>query len=127
MDPKSDPKSGNMSASGDYIPDAGDIVKVNFSPTKGTEQAEYRRAIIITSRDYNAKVGRCFACPTSSQDHGYPFDVALPKNFAVTGVILCDQGKPLDYRACRLVLVTQAPTEILDAVRVMMGTFLEIP
>ncbi len=121
---KSAPKSGEASAG--YIPEAGDLVKVDFSPTIGTEKSGFRRGLVISPRSYNARVGRCHVCPITTQAKGYPFEVPLPLGLDVTGVVVPDQGKPLDYRVRRLVFVQAAPQDVLDEAREMIRVFLAI-
>ena len=80
-----------------YIPDAGDIVRLSFSPQKGHEQAGYRPALVISPYAYNSKTGLMLCCPITTQIKGYPFEVLIagnPKN-----VVLSDQVKSLDWSA----------------------------
>ena len=37
-------------------------------------------------------------CPITSRVEGYPFEVEVPEGLKVTGAILCDQIKSLDWR-----------------------------
>ncbi|MEH3117449.1 MAG: type II toxin-antitoxin system PemK/MazF family toxin [Methylorubrum populi] len=123
---KSGPRNGEEAASGDYVPEAGDLIRVDFSPTRGTEKSGFRRGLVISPRSYNARVGRCHVCPVTSQAKGYPFEIPLPAGLSVTGVVVPDQGKPLDFRVCRLVFVEAAPLEVLVDAREMIRAFLDI-
>lgn len=81
-----------------YVPDRGDIVWVNFTPTSGHEQAGQRPALVLSPRSYNEKAGLMVCCPITNQQKGYPFEVELPKGSgSVTGVALADQVKSLDW------------------------------
>ena len=62
--------------SGDYCPDAGDLIWIDLSPTVGHEQSGRRPALVLTSSKYNAASGLCVACPITSRVRGYPFEVA---------------------------------------------------
>lgn len=86
-----------MSAS--YIPERGDIAWLNFTPQTGHEQMVKRPALVLSSKKYNQKVGLAVFCPLTGQKKGYPFEVDLPSNSKVTGVILSDQIKCLDWRS----------------------------
>jgi mRNA interferase MazF len=46
---------------------------------------------------YNEKVGLVLFCPITSQIKGYPFEVLIPKGHSISGVILSDQVKSLDW------------------------------
>ncbi|MBU0710737.1 endoribonuclease MazF [bacterium] len=81
-----------------YIPDRGDIVWLNFSPQRGHEQAGQRPAFVLSPKSYNAKVGLALFLPITTKSKGYPFEVELPANLPVSGVILCDQLKSPDWQ-----------------------------
>lgn len=73
-----------------YEPDRGDIVRLTFDPQAGHEQAGRRPAVILSPKAYNARVGLALICPVTTKVKGYPFEVALPRNLAVSGVVLAD-------------------------------------
>ncbi len=81
-----------------YIPKRGDMVWISFNPQAGHEQAGRRPAIVLSPKAYNRKVGLAIFCPITNQAKGYPFEVSLPEGVGVTGVILSDQVKSLDWR-----------------------------
>jgi mRNA interferase MazF len=83
----------------DYVPRRGDIVWLDFTPQAGHEQAGHRPALVLSPQTYNDKTGLALCCPITSQVKGYPFEVLLPSNNVVTGVVLADQIKSLDWRA----------------------------
>jgi len=80
-----------------YTPAQGDIVWIMFNPQAGHEQAGRRPALVLSPAAYNAKVGLALFCPITSQIKGYPFEVLLPADLPVAGVILADQVKNLDW------------------------------
>ena len=88
-----------------YIPARGDVVWLQFTPQLGHEQSGRRPAVIVSPRTYNQKVGLCLCCPVTSQTKGYPFEVSLPNAAGVTGVVLCDQLKSLDWKARQVELI----------------------
>ncbi|WP_373544563.1 type II toxin-antitoxin system PemK/MazF family toxin [Chamaesiphon sp.] len=63
-----------------YIPNRGDIVYLDFNPTKGHEQRGYRPALIISPAAYSDKSSLALFCPITSQQKGYPFEVLLPED-----------------------------------------------
>jgi mRNA interferase MazF len=81
-----------------YIPQRGDVVWINMYPHAGHEQAGRRPAVVLSPRSYNAKVGLALFCPVTNQVKGYPFEVIIPQGLEVTGVILSDQVKSLDWK-----------------------------
>lgn len=76
----------------------GQVYMVNFSPTKGHEQRGYRPAIVVSSDEYNKKVGMALVCPITSQRKGYPFEVVCEIESTLS-VILVDQVCALDWHA----------------------------
>jgi len=82
---------------GNYIPDRGDIVWINFRPQGGDEQRGKRPALILFPKIYNEKTSLCLCLPITSKIKGYPFEVKLPEGLAIEGVISSDQIKNLDF------------------------------
>jgi len=97
-------------------PERGDLVWLQFDPQAGHEQTGRRPALVISPRSYNAKVGLALFCPISSRVKDYPFEVALPSSGEVSGVILADQIKSLDWRARKAERVAAAPGEVVRQV-----------
>ena len=100
--------------SGQYVPERGDIVWLQFTPQAGHEQAGHRPALVISPRSYNRRVGLALFCPVSSQVKGYPFEVALPPGLKATGAILSDQVKSLDWRVRKAKRVCTVPDGVLE-------------
>ena len=100
--------------SSDYIPDRGDIVWLDFNPRAGHEQAGQRPAFVISPKSYNAKVGLALFLPITSKEKGYPFEVKLPDDLPISGVILSDQIKSLDWHTRKAEYICQISKEILS-------------
>ena len=81
-----------------YVPEAGDIVWLHFTPQAGHEQAGHRPALVISPARYN-RIGLMLCCPMTTKVKGYPFEVAVAG--AMPSVVLSDQVKSLDWRARR--------------------------
>ena len=81
-----------------YIPHRGDVVWIDMHPQAGHEQAGRRPAIVLSPNSYNSKVGLALFCPVTNQIKGYPFEVIIPPGLKVTGAILSDQVKSLDWK-----------------------------
>src|ERR1700733_10893899 len=79
-----------------YVPDAGDIVWLMFSPRAGREEAGHRPAVVLSPASYNGKTSLMVCCPMTTQAKGYPFEIAIAGS--VPGVALADQPKNLDWR-----------------------------
>ena len=80
-----------------YVPDAGDIVWLQFDPQAGHEQAGHRPAVVLSPASYNGRAGMIICCPTTTRIKGYPFEVPLVGQ--PPSVVLADQVKSQDWRA----------------------------
>ncbi len=89
---------------------------LNFTPHAGREQAGHRPALVVSPKAYNRKVGLAVCCPITSQVKGYPFEVILPKGLSVTGAVLADHLKNLDWRSRNAVFKSKVPKAILNEV-----------
>src|SRR5437660_9952142 len=82
-----------------YVPSRGDAVWITLNPQAGHEQSGRRPALVLSPSAYNGRVGLALLCPITSQVKGYPFEVTLPHGLPITGVVLADEVKSLDWRA----------------------------
>lgn len=112
--------------SGTWIPSAGDFISINFDPQAGHEQAGWRPALVLSARSYNSKAGLAIVCPITNQAKGYPFEVPIPNGCSVTGVVLSDQIKSIDWRARKARRLTAAPRSVTETVRRYIGLVLEL-
>jgi mRNA interferase MazF len=99
-----------------YIPRRGDVVWLDFNPQTGHEQAGRRPALVLSPAEYNRTVGLAVVCPITNQQKGYPWEVAIPDNPSVSGTVLADQLKSLDWRKRRAEFVCAADDELLEEV-----------
>lgn len=107
-----------------YTPERGDVVWLDFNPQVGHEQAGRRPALILSPASYNRKVGLALFCPITNQIKGYPFEVAIPKPEKVTGVILADQVKSLDWQKRNIAFIAKLPTKTVNEVLAKLRTLL---
>jgi mRNA interferase MazF len=116
--------AGKRGKSKPFVPDAGDLVWLSFTPQAGREQAGRRPALVLSPRLYNAKAGLCLLCPVTTQVKGYPFEVAVPEGLAVSGVVLSDHLKSADWQARGVEYAGTAPPEVLAEVRAKLKPLL---
>ncbi len=108
-----------------YVPERGDIVWISFNPQAGHEQAGRRPAVVLSPKAYNQKVGLAIFCPITSRIKGYPFEVKLPLKATVTGVVLSDQVKSLDWRIRKAEFISSLPPATIDEVLMKLRTLVE--
>lgn len=108
-----------------YIPEAGDIVWIDFSPTQGHEQRGRRPAVVISVRAYAKVSGLCTVCPVTSSAKGYINEVLISTK-QVTGIALVDQHKTIDVFARKLVKAAHIDAATLADIRSRIGVILGI-
>lgn len=105
-----------------YIPHRGDFVSLTFDPQTGHEQKGHRPALVLSHELFNRHTGMAIVCPVTNTDRGVPFHLAIPAAASVTGVVMVDQVKSVDYIARRAKLIERAPAELLDDVLTLLDT-----
>jgi mRNA interferase MazF len=106
---------------GGYVPDCGDLIWLQFNPQAGHEQAGKRPALVVSPASYNGKVGLSLLCPVTSKPKGYPFEVVIPQDLPIEGVVLADQVKSLDWQSRQAAFICKVPQNILSDVIAKLG------
>lgn len=108
-----------------YVPQAGDIVWLDFDPQLGREQAKRRPALVVTEQSYNRASGLALVCPLTSRRKPYPFALAASIG-KVEGAVLVDHIKSMDWTARKVAFHSRADPALLAKVRaylrVLLGT-----
>ncbi len=98
-----------------YIPELGDIVVLTFDPRSGHEQKDRRPAIIISNKVFNQHLGLAFAIPITNTKRGFPFHIEVNSK-QLTGFIMVEQMKSIDYRSRKIKFVEKAKQETVDEI-----------
>jgi len=109
-----------------YIPKRGDIVWLNFEPQTGREQNGRRPAVVLSNTKYNKAVGLAIFCPITSKIKGYPFEVELPFQFPIKGVVLADQVKSLDWKTREAEFIGKLDNLTMEKIVGLIGAIIEI-
>jgi mRNA interferase MazF len=109
-----------------YVPDAGDLIWIDFDPQAGHEQAGRRPGLVLSPCSYNAKTGLAIVCPVTSQVKGYPFEVALSASVRFRGAVLADQLKSVDWRERRAERGGKASPAVMEEVKARLQLLLGI-
>lgn len=108
-----------------YCPKRGDVVWISFNPQSGHEQAGHRPALVLSPQPYNRKVGLALICPITTRVKGYPFEVRVPEGLKVSGAILSDQVKSMDWGARGASMLCSVPDKTVHQVLNKVGTLLD--
>lgn len=106
-----------------YIPRRGDIVWIDFDPTRGHEQSGRRPAIVVSPEAYNKISNRALFCPITSQSKGYIFEVAF-EGKDIAGAILVDQIRTLDWSKRRIAFIEKSQLASMDDVEAKLLTLI---
>lgn len=109
-----------------YIPERGDIIWLNFNPQSGHEQSGLRPALVVSPKEYNQKVGLGLFCPITSNQKGYTYEVLIPEDLSVKGVILSDQLKSLDWKFRKAKFVCKVDNLTMDEVTGKLLTLITV-
>ena len=108
-----------------YVPEAGDIVMMDFDPQVGREQAKRRPALVLTDQRYNRASGLAVVCPLTSKRKPYPF--ALPVTVGqVEGAVLVDQLKSMDWAGRKAKFHSKADSVLVSKVRQYIAVLLAL-
>ncbi len=96
-----------------YIPKQGDIIAITFDPQSGHEQKGRRPALVISKDLFNRSTGLAIVCPLTNTERGFPFHVPIPENSGLTGFIMVEQVKSIDFRTRQAKQIEHTSDELL--------------
>jgi mRNA interferase MazF len=104
----------------------GHAVWLDFFPKAGKEQEGRRPALVVSGDDYNKKVSFAVVCPIINKGKGYPFEVAIPDGYKVTGVVLSDHVKSMDWQKRKAVFICTLPETVVEKVLAKIAALVEL-
>jgi len=99
-----------------YIPKQGDIIAITFDPQSGHEQNGRRPAFVVSKYLFNQSTGLAIVCPVTNIERGFPFHVPIPEDSKLTGFIMVEQVKSVDFRTRRAKRIEHGNDELLSDV-----------
>ncbi|MCP4668121.1 MAG: mRNA-degrading endonuclease [Deltaproteobacteria bacterium] len=99
-----------------YIPRQGDIIAITFDPQSGHEQKGRRPAFVVSKDLFNRGTGLAMVCPVTNRERGFPFHVPIPKDSKLTGFIMVEQVKSVDFRSRGAKRIEHGSDELLSDV-----------
>ena len=106
-----------------YVPKQGDFVSLSFDPQAGHKQKGRRPVFVISKTLFNQHTGLAIVCPLTNTDRKIPFHVPVPETTGLTGFIMTEQVKAIDYRARRAKFINTSPKDLLAEVLAILDTF----
>ena len=108
-----------------YTPDKGDILKLSFDPQSGHEQSGWRPGLVISNKTFNRATGFAVICPITNTNRNYPFHKKLPDSLHVSGVVMIEQAKSLDYRRRNAKYITSVPDSFIKDITALFEAVLQ--
>jgi len=105
-----------------YVPRQGDLIAVSLDSQSGHEQKGWRPALIISKDLFNRHTGLAIACPITNTDRGFPFHVRVPSGLAVTGFVMTEQVRSLDFVSRGAKRIAKASPELLEQVLAILDS-----
>jgi mRNA interferase MazF len=99
-----------------YVPRKGDLVVVSFDPQSGHEQKGRRPALVVSNTLFNRRTGLAMICPITSTFRNIPFHVKVPEQSPLSGYIMVEQIKSVDYVSRKAKFVAKVSEVVLDDV-----------
>ncbi len=99
-----------------YIPRQGDIIAITFDPQSGHEQKGRRPAFVVSKELFNRRTGLAIVCPITNADRNFPFHVPIPDGSQLTGFVMVEQVKSVDYRSRRAKCIEHGDDGLLSDV-----------
>ena len=99
-----------------YVPKKGDLRAVSLDPQSGHEQKGRRPAVVISNDLFNRHTGLAIACPITNTERRFPFHVAIPPESEVTGFVMVEQVKSIDFRSRKVKRIGRATPKLLEEV-----------
>ena len=107
-----------------YIPRKGDFIVVSFTPQSGHEQKGRRPALVVSNDLFNKHTRLAIACPITNTDRKIPFHICVPDTSTLSGFVMVEQIKSIDYVARKAKLVEKAPQDFLNEVLAILDACL---
>jgi len=99
-----------------YVPEKGDFITLSFDPQSGHEQKGRRPALVISNFLFNRATGLAIVCPITNTSRNIPFHLPVPSSSALTGFVMAEQVKSVDYKARKAKFVEKASTQFVEDV-----------
>ena len=97
-----------------YVPAKGDFITLTFDPQSGHEQRGRRPALVLSNLAFNQATGLVIVCPLTNTDRGVPFHLPVPSSSSLTGFVMVEQVKSVDYNARQARFVEAAPLQLVE-------------
>ena len=99
-----------------YVPEKGDLLTLSFDPQSGHKQKGRRPALVVSNLLFNQATGLAIVCPITNTNRNIPFHLPVPNTSSLTGFVMVEQVKSVDYHARKAKFVEKAPAQFVEDV-----------
>ena len=110
-----------------YIPAKGDFIVLTFDPQSGHEQKGRRPALVVSNTLFNQRTGLAMVCPITNTDRKFPLHVAVPPECSLTGFVMVEQIKSIDFSSRKARRIEAAPRTLVEEVLSLLDACLYDP
>ena len=107
-----------------YVPRKGDLMALSFDPQSGHEQRGRRPALVVSNDLFNRHTGLAIVCPLTNTRRPTPFHVPVPESTSLTGYVMVDQIKSVDFPSRKAKRIEKAPRALLEEVLAILDACL---
>ena len=108
-----------------YSPQQGDVVFLDFNPTKDHEQAGFRPAVVISNNVFNENTKMVMVCPITSNEKDFPTHYILEDTKKIYGSVLCEHIRSIDYEIRNLKFVEKLSDNDLISIITLLNACIE--
>ncbi|MGI9107698.1 MAG: type II toxin-antitoxin system PemK/MazF family toxin [Pyrinomonadaceae bacterium] len=99
-----------------YVPEKGDFITLSFDPQSGHEQKGRRPALVVSNFLFNKATGLAIVCPVTNTNRNIPFHLPVPSSSSLTGFVMVEQVKSVDFNARKAKFVEQSASQFVEDV-----------
>ncbi len=99
-----------------YVPEKGDLITLSFDPQSGHEQKGRRPALVVSNFLFNKATGLAIVCPVTNTNRNIPFHLPVPSSSSLTGFVMVEQVKSVDFNARKAKFVEKATSPFVEDV-----------
>jgi len=105
----------------------GQIIKIDLSPSVGSEQRGYRPAVVVSNAFAMKKHNMTYICPITNTMKPFPTHIPLDSRSKTTGVVLCEHMKAVDLAKRQYEFVEDMPEDVFEKVVFAVSSLIRLP
>jgi mRNA interferase MazF len=107
------------------MPERGDFAGSVLDPYTGHEQGGERPVLVLSTKEFNATTHYALVAPVTRTIRDWPFEVPIPSGLRVSGVVLTDQIRSVDFAARHARFLFKAPPELVEQVLLRVASIID--